>query len=226
MRAIVEVPEAVRRKALAVGVVGERWLAELGQLVADFEADWDIDVGEAIVGGSGGYVGDAVTADGADVVLKVAIPDGLEGQSPFATELQTLLLGTGRGYVGVLRADESRRAILLEHLGRPLSALGLPVESQIDIITATLSRAWRKLPSPSPLRTGAEQAHALGESIRREWEELGRPCPPATVEVACHYTAYPPRCVRCCDVSADPRRRATPPTSSKTPPTRRRAASG
>jgi streptomycin 6-kinase len=187
MGSIVEAPDAVRRKALAVGSAGERWLRELGRIVADFEAEWDLQVGEAIVGGSGGYVAHAVTGDGADVVLKVAIPDGLEGQSPFATELRTLMLGDGRGYVRVLRADEPRRAMLLERLGRPLRDLGLTVESQIDIIATTLRHAWRKIPAETPLRTGAEQAHWLGEWIAKEWEDAGQPCPRATVEVACRY---------------------------------------
>lgn len=187
MTSAVVVPEEVRRKALAVGSDGERWLDRLGQVVADLEAEWRLEVGDAMAGGSGAFVAKAVTADGADAVLKVAIPDGLEGHCPFARELQTLLLGDGRGYVGLLCADEARRAMLQERLGRPLSALGLPVESQIDIIAATLSQAWRRLPRATLLRTGADQAQFLGEFIRARWEGLGRPCPEATVERAGRY---------------------------------------
>ncbi len=179
-----EVPDAVRRKARAVGPAGERWLRELGSIIASLEAEWDIQVGPAIVGGSGGYVADAVTDDGAAAVLKVTIPDGLEGHTPFARELQTLLLANGRGYVRVLRADEGRRAMLQERLGRPLSALGLPVESQIDVITGTLLRAWR---TGVAMRTGAEQADWLGDFIRTTWKKLGKPCPRATVERAGQY---------------------------------------
>jgi streptomycin 6-kinase len=171
---------------LAVGPDGARWLADLGRVVAELEAEWELHIGEPIVGGSGGYVANAVTADGNDAVLKLAIPDGLEGHCPFARELQMLLLGNGQGYVQVLRADEGRRAMLQERLGRPLSTLGLPVESQIDVIVATLQQAWRA-PGTTRLRTGAEQADYLGEFIRARWEELGRPCPRPTVERAEQY---------------------------------------
>ena len=187
MGVTVEVPEAVRRKALAVGPDGQRWLADIGRLVAELEADWDVEIGEAIVGGSGAYVANTIAPDGTEAVVKLAIPDGLEGHSPFATELDTLLLGGGEGYVSVLRFDVARRAILQERLGRPLSALGLPVEAQIDIIAATLQRAWRTAPVGTRLRTGAEQAHSLGEFIVAQWDEVGRPCPRSTVERAERY---------------------------------------
>ena len=73
------VPEAaVRRKAVAVGAVGERWLLELGRIVGELEAEWGLQVGKAdLTGGSGGFVANAVMADGGDAVLKLAIPDGL-----------------------------------------------------------------------------------------------------------------------------------------------------
>jgi streptomycin 6-kinase len=184
----IDVPDAVRRKALAVGPAGERWLRELGQIVADVEAAWGIHVGEVIAGGSGAYVANAVTADGTAAVVKIAIPDGLEGHSPFARELQTLLLGNGHGFVRVLRTDEGRRAMLLERLGRPLSALAWPVESQIDVIAATLRLVWRRVPRTTRVRTGAEQAAFLGQFIGARWEELGRPCPRSTVERAERFT--------------------------------------
>lgn len=180
----VVVSEAVRRKALAVGAEGERWLDELGWTVAQLEGDWGMQLGDAIVGGSGGYVAHAVTSDGTDAVLKVAIPDGLEGHCPFARELQTLMLGEARGYVTVFRADTGRRAMLMERLGRPLSDLGLPVESQIDVVAATLKQAWRRVPDDSSLPTGAQQAQWLAEFIRARWDELGEPCPSDTVEHA------------------------------------------
>lgn len=181
------VPEAVRRKAFAVGAAGQRWLHELDQVLADLAVEWGLELGEPIVGGSAAYVTEAVTADGTAVVLKLAIPGGLEGQGAFARELWALLAGDGRGYVRVLRGDERRRAMLQERLGRSLSALGLPIGSQIEIIVSTLQRAWRDVPEPTPVRTGAEQATFLDEFIRATWDGLGRPCPQATVERAQTY---------------------------------------
>jgi streptomycin 6-kinase len=84
----------------------------------------------------------------------------------------------------VLEFDESRRAMVQELLGRPLSVLGLPVRTQIEVISTTLVGAWRSVPAGIPLRTGAQQAQWLGESIRREWTQLGRPCGEETLERA------------------------------------------
>ena len=103
--------------------------------------------GAPITGGSGGYVAEAVATDGTAAILKIAIPDGLQGQSPFARDVQTLRLGAGGSYVRVLQTDTRRRAMLQERLGRPLAALGYPVEEQIDIIAATLQRAWQPVPA-------------------------------------------------------------------------------
>jgi streptomycin 6-kinase len=184
VRAVDQVPEAVRRKALALGADGERWLGGLDREVEELADEWGLTIGRALTGGSGGYVAGAVMAGGADVVVKIALPDGLEGNSPFATELETLRLGGGHGYVRVLRADERRRAMLLERLGAPLADLGLTVEAQIDAVASTLRLAWRPVPASTRLRTGAEQAEFLAGFIRRTWDGTGRPCPPSTVERA------------------------------------------
>jgi streptomycin 6-kinase len=184
VRVIVDLPDAVRRKALAVGADGRRWIDELGPVVADLEAEWQIRVDGAMVGASGGYVASAVAADGTAVVLKVAIPEGLLGQGDFDRELLTVRLGAGHGYARVLQSDSARRAVLLERLGRPLSALGLSVESQIDVIVATLRRGWRRFPGAMSLRTGAEQAEYLSDFIGARWEEQGRPCSRRTIRRA------------------------------------------
>jgi len=184
VRTVIEAPQGVRRKALALGSEGRRWLAELEQIVAALESAWGVQVDETLAGGSSALVATAMTTDGVAAVLKVSIPDGLEGQSPFSRELETLRLGDGHGYVRVLEFDAVHRAVLQERLGRPLSALGLRVESQIDIIASTLRSSWRTLPPDSTLRTGAAQAAWLGNSVRDDWERLGRPCREPTVERA------------------------------------------
>ena len=155
----------------------------------DLERQWGIHVTKTLTGGSGSYVATAVTASGTEVVLKVAIPDGLEGHPHFAKELLTLRLGAGRGYVRVLRADETRNAMLHERLGRSLTSLARPVEAQIDVIVATLRQAWRRVPKATPLRTGAMQAQYLSELIMRKWEALGQPCDRRTIERAEQFAA-------------------------------------
>lgn len=169
---------------MAVGAAGERWLDEVGQIVADLEHEWELRIGDAIVGGSGAYVVRALTVDGTEAVLKVSIPDGLEGHSPFAQEVHTLRLGDGYRYVKLLRADIDRRAMLQERLGRPLCDLGLSPAAQIDIIASTLRSAWHRVPADPVLRTGAAQARSLREMIRSDWVLLGHPCTRRTIERA------------------------------------------
>ena len=180
------VPDAVRRKATALGADGERWLENLPGVVESLTARWGIRVGRMLEGGSSGFVAEAVNADGAPVVLKIAMPDGLTGNSPFATQLHALLLGDPRCYVRVLRHDVPQRAMLQERLGRPLSALGLSVEAQIDAITSTLVKGWHRVADTS-LRTGAVQAAFLREFVANTWMELGRPCDASIIEVATRY---------------------------------------
>lgn len=67
----------------ALGSVGHRWLEDLPGVLASIEADWSITFGAALDGGSAAYVTEAATLDGRPVVLKVALPPGVEGFAPF-----------------------------------------------------------------------------------------------------------------------------------------------
>lgn len=183
----IDVPEAVRQKASALGEAGTQWLADLPALVAEIAAEWELDVGDALAGGSGSFVAPATTADGTDAILKLAIPDGLHGHQAFADEQHGLELGAERGFVRVLRADGERRAMLQERLGRPLGALGLTVEQQIDAIAATLREVWHPVPTAARLRTGFEQAEGLEMFVLNLWNELGQPCEKTTIRQACEY---------------------------------------
>src|SRR5205814_7686913 len=100
-------------------------------LLDDLGAAWDIRIGASLPGGFVGYLAEAVTADDRPAVVKVAIPDGLSGVGPFASELEAVRLGNtvaDTSYVELLHFDPERRAVLLERLGRPLGQLGLTVE--------------------------------------------------------------------------------------------------
>ncbi len=129
----------------------------------------------------------ATTADGVPAVLKLAMPDGLEGNGRFAQELQAVRQGQGRGYADLFEFDEDRRAMLLERLGRPMNDLRLPIEAQIDAIAATVAQGWQRPDNPSIWRTGAEQAEWLERSMGTRWEELDRPCPEPAVRLAQEY---------------------------------------
>jgi streptomycin 6-kinase len=181
------VPLDVRRKAEALGDAGHAWLRALPDLVADLEAAWHITIGAPFDGGSSGYVAPAQTRAGESAIVKLAIPDGLVGNSPFALELEALRLANGKPYVRVLRSDLDRRAMLLERLGRPLAALALPVEQQIDVIASTVQSGWRPVEASPLLRTGADQASFLESFVAGVWDELDRPCAPAVVDRALEY---------------------------------------
>ena len=77
-------------------------------------------------------------------VLKVPTP----GAEKARRELAVLLAADGRGYVRVFQHGPASGAMLLERLGSQLfQALDHPMETQIEIICATLREAWRPPPS-------------------------------------------------------------------------------
>ncbi len=180
----VEVSDSVRRKALALGDAGTRWMESLPATIARFEELWGIEVGVPVGSGSAAHVVEATTADGRAAVLKLGMPDGLEGNGEFARELESVRFGQGRGYVGLIRFDIGDRAMLLERLGRPIHDLGLPIEAQIDAIATTLRLGWHRPPNTAGWRSGAEQAEFLERSIGEMWERLDEPCPAAVVRLA------------------------------------------
>jgi streptomycin 6-kinase len=141
------IPDAVRQKAAAQGAEGRRWLHGLGAVVGRLEHDWDLVVGSTLHGGSESYVAAATTGDGVEAIIKIAIPS-----NDLACEATVMRLAEGHGYARLLRHDPARQAILLERLGAPLAELGLPTSLQIQIICATLRRAWR---TPSRCGNGA-----------------------------------------------------------------------
>jgi streptomycin 6-kinase len=175
-----ELPEAVRRKVLAQGADGMRWLNGLDGLIRDLERDWDIAVGATLHGGSEALVAEVVMADGTEAVIKLGIP----GSTAFDNEIRTLLLADGRGYAQLLRHDAARGVMLQERLGKQLAQLGLAVSAQIRIICATLQAAWIVVPDTVRLQTGAEKARYLGDFIATSWDELDRPCSERAVERA------------------------------------------
>jgi streptomycin 6-kinase len=174
----IEVPEVVRRKALAAGETG--WLDGLPDMVAALEEEWGIRVGRAFSAGSEAYVATAVLADSTQAVLKVLIPGTYEASQHEALALR---LADGNGCARLLREDAVRRAMLVERLGRSLAELALPVERRLDAMCAAVSQMWRPA-AGSGLPTGAEKGRWLIDFISRKWDETGRPCSERAVAYA------------------------------------------
>lgn len=167
---MIHVPDQVRGTAERLGDVGVAWLRELPDLVSTLEREWGITTGEPFGQGFTGLVLDAVDDDERRVVLKLGVPDGLKGISPFSQELGVLLLAGGHPYVEVLRHDVDRRVMLMERLGRPIAHIGLPFDAQLDVIARTLPAGWKRVENVS-LSTGAEKAAWLRRFIGRRWSE-------------------------------------------------------
>ena len=175
----VDVPETVRQKALARGAEGLKWLDRLGSLVGELERDWSLNIGPILSGGSESYTAAAKTASGEDVVIKLGLPP----YESFASEVRTLAAADGRGYVRLLDYDEERNVMLQERLGPSLGESGLPLPAQIEVLCATLRRAW-DVPVPANLQSGADKARWLSEFIVATWEELDQPCSYRVIEQA------------------------------------------
>jgi len=175
---MLDVPDVVREKALAVGAGS--WLDGLPKLVRRIEADWDVVVGQAFPFSTEAFVAEAVCADGTPAVLKLIVPreDGAAHR-----EIGVLRLTDGEGCARLLRDDAERGALLLERLGRPLAELGLPARERHEILVAAASRVWRPA-HDSSLPTGADKAHSLAEFVERMWAETGRPCSRRVVDDA------------------------------------------
>jgi streptomycin 6-kinase len=182
---ILDIPDVVRRRALAQGAAGEAWLAALPDLLADLARAWDFSPGEILTGGTEGLVVAATLADSRRAVLKLGPPGAGLGEG----ELSVLLAAEGRGYAALYRHDRAREALLMERLGPQLAQSGLPTDAQIEIICGTLAEAWRPPPPGAGLMNGAEKADSLARFIETLWEELDRPCPERTVQRALDHAA-------------------------------------
>lgn len=173
-----EIPEPVRRKALAQGAGA--WLDGLPSRVAELERRWELTVGRACAGGTEAYVAEATLRDGTAAVLKLSIPrpDGATRH-----EATALRLANGEGCARLLREDVSRDALLLERLGPSMSGFGLPLALRQELLCAAAQRMWRPAPDCG-LPTGAEKGRWLVDFITATWDELGRPCSERAVDGA------------------------------------------
>ena len=177
------VPDLVRRRAVSEGEAGLDWLASLDDTLTGLEQDWGVTIGSAHLGGSAAFVAEATRADGEVFIVKVSTPATDTGRN----EAEVLRVAAGKGYVQLLRHDESRHAMLLEKLGDRLDALDLPYQQQIDIMCATLLQAWMPVPGGSAYPDGADKANGLAEAMVRMWYGASQPCAQKVLDTALMY---------------------------------------
>src|ERR1700761_1034673 len=173
-----DIPVPVRGKALVFGA--ERWLDGLPDLISDLEREWSLRTGRSYPASTEAVVLDAIQAGGTPAVLKLCVPNRGDAAR---NEITALRLIGGDGAPRLLRYDESRGALLMERLGRPMNELGLPVAERHEHLCAAALKIWRPA-AGCGLPTGGWKGRWLADSILRMWEELGRPCTEAAVSHA------------------------------------------
>ncbi len=183
----VEVPESVRRTAMAGGETAIAWLGELGDLITELEQEWDVMIGATLSGGTASLVAEATFADGTQAVVKLAIPYEYEGRKALDTEVQVLRLADGHGCVRVLAHDPDRDAVLLERLGRQVHELELPVQEQLGIICTVLRDLWSVDVSAAQLPGLEAKGRWLAQFIIDTDEQLDHPCPRRVIDRAVEY---------------------------------------
>lgn len=121
-----------------------------------------------------------VRDDGTPAVIKPLMPrDG----GATRHEITALALAAGAGCATLLEHDVSRKALLLERLGKPLAELDLPLSRHHELLVAAAQRIWRRAPG-SGLPTGAEMGAWLIGNIMTWWDELDQPCPERVISHA------------------------------------------
>jgi len=168
-----------------MGEIGATWLRELDATVSRVAADWELQVGRVLDGGSGALVAEVDMPGGVAAILKIAVPD----PDLSTVEADVLRAAEGRGYARLYQYNRAERAMVLERLGPPMWQQHLPQDQQLTLYCAALQEAWKVTFDPQGLIDGAGKAAWLEDFIPRTWESLERPCNERTVTLALDFAA-------------------------------------
>lgn len=142
-------------------------------------------MGQALSGGTHGFVAPADGKNGEAYVVKIELPDSLGGD--FTRGVTALEKAGGQGYAKLYAYDTKRKACLLERLGKPIDQLGLSVKGQLEILCAALEKTWALPTGGAGLLPGEESIAWFREYLAERWESLGHPCPREVLEQAFSY---------------------------------------
>ena len=184
-RRVLTLPDALRRKALAAGDVGHRWIADLDAILAEVAAAWELEIGGEFARSSQSLVLRVRLADGTRAVLKVGLP----GIADLGREAHVCSLADGHVLPRVLAHHLEHNALLLEALGRPIGDLGWPMDVRFRAICRTVQALWRTPTTGAGLGRGSRKAHWLREFIEEKWRSLQAPCEVATRDRALEFAA-------------------------------------
>ncbi len=161
------------------GATGAGWLSELPTLIAECAVRWSLTVMPPFERLSYNYVAPVVRADGADVVLKIGVPN-----PELLAEIAALRIFDGHGIVQLLDADPALGALLLERLKPGATLLTIADDEQATHIAAQVMRQlWRPVPEHHSFPTIAKWAKGF-ERLRKQFGGGTGPFPKHFVEAA------------------------------------------
>jgi streptomycin 6-kinase len=169
-------PENAEVIARRFGAAGEQFLRELAERLADIATRWELQLGEALPLGIGGYLVAAQLRDGQQVVLKVS-PTG--GEKDVANELEAYALKRwqGDGAVELLKADASAGTLLVERCipGAHIDTLN---DDEMLTVGCELARRLHRTPDAEDARRlpdAAARAVSWATEFEESMDRIGHP---------------------------------------------------
>jgi len=133
-------PDFVKNIRQSFSLDGEKWLADLPNLLAMASRRWDLELGESLLL-SYNYVCAATLKNGIEAVLKIGVPN-----RELTSEINTLHLYNGKGACRLLEADAEKGMLLLERL-RPGTMLATLKDD--DQATGIAADVMKKIHPPA-----------------------------------------------------------------------------
>jgi streptomycin 6-kinase len=171
-------PDFLRNIHLAFPVDGERWLAELPDLLDEAARRWELSLGEPFLL-SYNYVCAARRLDGTPAVLKVGVPN-----RELTSEINALRLYAGQGACHLLEGDAEKGMLLLERL---LPGTMLVTLEDDDRATEIAARVMRMIHRPAPQQDGFLSLRGWFDELKKLRPRFGGgtgPFPEKTVAAA------------------------------------------
>lgn len=183
MDSLVKPSRFLRAKAEALGEVGTDWLSALPTTIASLERLWNVRVVSILEGGTASHVLRVTTAEGRDAILKLGLPG-----TGFVSEVTTLLIADGHGYVRVLASDPERSASLLEPLGHSLSRSDLDPDGQLAVLGKLIALSRISVANSHAFEVH-DKAAELGTAIAEFRQTLDHGCDDVVFETCALYAS-------------------------------------
>ena len=171
-------PDFIRNILQSFPPDGEKWLAELPDLLVQAARRWALELGEPLLL-SYNYVCAATRKDGTEAVYKIGVPN-----RELTSEINTLRIYNGQGACRLLEADAEKGMLLLERL-RPGTLLATLKDD--DQATGIAADVMKKIHRPVPHQHGFLSLRAWFDELKNLRSRFGGgtgPFPERTFETA------------------------------------------